>query len=130
MVASCELGGEATTDLVFSLSTRVEHTEVLLNAELNPLLIAGLEMQGIVVAQTPPVAAIKCVIVEETKGSSAWAFFVYCEHQHHRICHGLTELVKETGRKVRMRASAVVGIAIAVVEDINHFGCDAFTFEA
>lgn len=52
---------EAARDLVFALRARLEACESRLDAVLDALVIAGLEVQAVKVGRGTPVAAVKCI---------------------------------------------------------------------
>ena len=52
-----ECGLKSSTDLVLALRTRLEPRNAVLDAELDSLVIARLEMQAVVVCRGAPVAA-------------------------------------------------------------------------
>ena len=52
---------EAARDLVLALRARLEGGETVFDAVVDALVIAGLEMQAVIVGVGAPVAAIECV---------------------------------------------------------------------
>src|SRR5690606_6649358 len=57
---------ETTLDLMFSLGTRIEALQAFLDRVLDSLIVAGLEVQELIVFQTSPITPIKRLVVLQT----------------------------------------------------------------
>src|ERR1700683_5549951 len=59
---------ESSRHLVLTLRSRLESRELVFDAVLDPLVVAGLEMQAVIIAAGAPVAAKQRILAEEEYG--------------------------------------------------------------
>src|SRR5690606_30954424 len=78
-------GQQTSRELVLPLSTAFKETQLLRNAELNCLVVAGLEMQAWHVSSTAPVTSIKCVPVPQRQGAGYILPILLRQNQYQRV---------------------------------------------
>ena len=111
---------EAAAHLVLALGARLEASDAALDAELDALVVAGFEMQAVVVGGGAPVAAVQCVLSDEkdrrgnhgVRRCSA-SFTISASRQR------AGDLAEERPCQVRLVAVAQEGVAMQFVHVIE-----------
>src|SRR5271169_5434632 len=107
---------ESTRYLVFALRTRLEALQIVVDAILNSLVVAGLEMQAVVVAAGAPVAAEQGVVAHE-KNRHGDRFAADTRHlQHELIRHRSADAFEEIQSQIRFMAVTMEGIGVKAIQ--------------
>jgi hypothetical protein len=80
---------------VFSLRAGFKQFQTMRNGVLDTLIIAGLEMQAVVVLKTTPMAAIQCSITAQQDGACHRLCIEQRKYQHHLLTHGAADFQKK-----------------------------------
>ena len=79
MSGICRRRRKSTGNFVLPLRARFESLNAVFDAILDALVIAGLEMQRIVVRVAAPVAPVQCLGASKKNGCCDWAFLFFCD---------------------------------------------------
>src|SRR6266550_3972669 len=110
---------ETATHLVLALGAGLEARDAPLDAELDPLVIAGLEMQAVVVRVRSPVAAEERLLAPEEDRRGHHRAAVHGELHHERLRHGARRLAEEGTRQVGLVPVTHEGIPVQGVDALE-----------
>src|SRR5581483_8745459 len=125
-------GLEAAADLVLSLGAGLEPGDAAVDAELDALVVAGLEVQAVVVRGRSPVTTEQGLLAPEENCSRHRCASMQCQFHHERVSERARSLREKGSRQVRLVAMAkecitvesVHGIQRALVEIRAHAGLE------
>src|SRR5439155_13939439 len=115
---ACGLGKEAARVLVLALRAALEERDAALDAELDRLVVARLEVQARHVLDRAPVAAIERVRPEEVEGGGDGTPLVLGDDEQHVLRHAAREQREEFAVEVRRRMMLAIGAPIAFYKEI------------
>src|SRR6186713_2769297 len=78
---------KSTTELVLALRSRLKPRHTLLDTKLDSLVIAGFEMQAVVIRGGAPVAAKQRLLGPEKDRRGHWCATTHSQFDHERITH-------------------------------------------
>ena len=103
---------EAAAYLVFALRARLEAIEALLDAELDALVVAGLEMQAVEVFSASPIATVQRIAANKEHSHSDNLIPVLGKLEQQRLTHRAGDFEKRFGRQIRFVAASQEGDAV------------------
>ncbi len=106
---------EAAGYLVLALRAGLEACESVLDAVFDALVVAGLEMQAVVVAAGAPVAAVQRILAHEEDRERDRRPALAGDLQHHSLRHPLAHHLEELQIEVGLVAVPIEGIGIELV---------------
>src|ERR1700731_1928138 len=114
-----EGGLETAADFVLALRSRLEPRHLVLDAELDSLVVARLEMQTVVILSGAPVAAEQSICrPEEYRGSDRFPG-AHRELHHQRVAHGPRRFAEEGSRQIRLVPVPQKGIPMKCIHAIE-----------
>ena len=111
-------GREAAAQLVFALGARFESAQSFTDAVIDALVVAGLEVEAVVVGQTPPVTAVQRVVAAKTDGRGNGPPAEARKHDHHALRHGARDLGEEFAIEVGRPAAAQKRVRVVLVNRV------------
>src|SRR5262249_2760414 len=112
-------GLEAAAHLVLTLGAGLEALDAPLDTELDTLVIAGLEVQAVVVGRRAPVASEERLCAGEKDRLPDYGAPAQGELDHQGPGHAARGLAEERARQVRLVAVSQEGIAVESVDAIE-----------
>src|SRR5487761_166798 len=122
-----EGGLEAAAHLVLALGAGLEPLHAPLDAELDPLVIAGLEMQAVILGRGSPIASVERLPRPEEDGCGHRCFppcralrgAMHGDFDHERIPERARDLTEEFAGQVRLVAVPQEGLAVKVIDAVE-----------
>src|SRR5271170_2340301 len=93
--------GKTARHLVFALGARLEAADAALDAKLDALVVAGLEVQAVMLRGRPPVASIQRFLAPEKYCRGDRFGLVEGDLEHQRLPEGARDFTEELARQVR-----------------------------
>ena len=115
---------EPARELVHALRAALEARDPALDAEVDRLVIARLEMQARHVFARAPVAAPKRRGVEDVERGAQALPVAVAEHEHHVRGEAVRDALEELERQVWRRVVGAIRAAVAVEEERQVAGAD------
>ncbi len=112
---------EAAAHLVLALRARLEALDAALDAELDALVIAGLEVQAVVVGGRAPVASDRAPPATRRRSlpRPVAAGPVHRDLDHERLAERACDLAEECPGQVGLVAVAQEGVAVQVIDAVE-----------
>src|SRR3569833_2167252 len=110
---------ESTADFVFALRAGLKLRDSVLDAEFDPLVIAGLEVQAVVIGRCAPVAAVEGLLRPEEDRGGDRRFAMHRQFRHEGNTHGAGHYAEKGASQVRLVSMAKKRITVERVHGIE-----------
>src|SRR4029079_14747085 len=113
-----DFGEKSACMLVLSLRSAFEALDAALDAELQRLVVAGLEVESRDELDAAPIASVKRGGREEVEGGRDGPPLLLGDHEQHLVPHALADHPEEGAIEIWGRPVLGVGAPVAAVEEI------------